>query len=144
MGLSPQADVSDTVAAEAMCDAEILNMRPGPGQGHVTRAVPEVTRRKVFSRACCLCLLHSPPLHSRWHLGRRARRRRGGQGDRGSVRGRANVAGKAAKVSVATRSLAGRAPHPSRVNLNPEVGHAQIRTSLIQHRGVKLIDIRCV
>ena len=53
--VSPDAEVSDTVVTEALCDAEILDMRPGPSQGHVSRAVPEVTRRKVFSRAGWKC-----------------------------------------------------------------------------------------
>ena len=53
--VSPDAEVSDTIVAEAFCDAEILDMRPGPNQGHVTRTVPEVTRRKVFHRAGWKC-----------------------------------------------------------------------------------------
>ena len=53
--VSPQADVSDTVAAEAMCDAEVLEMRPGGDQGHVTRSVPDTTRRIVFHRAGWKC-----------------------------------------------------------------------------------------
>jgi hypothetical protein len=49
------AEVSDTIAAEAACDAEIVDMRPGPQQGHATRAIPPATRRKALHRAggCC-------------------------------------------------------------------------------------------
>jgi hypothetical protein len=49
------AEVSDTIATEAACDAEIVDMRPGPEQGHATRAVPPATRRKALHRAggCC-------------------------------------------------------------------------------------------
>jgi hypothetical protein len=53
--VSPEAEVSDAVAAEAFCDALVLEMRPGPDQGHLTRSVPETTRRKVFHRAHWKC-----------------------------------------------------------------------------------------
>ncbi len=53
--VSPEAEVSDTIIAEAMCDAEVIDMRHGPNEGHLTRTVPEVTRRKVFHRADWRC-----------------------------------------------------------------------------------------
>jgi hypothetical protein len=48
-------EVSDTIVAEAACDAEIVDMRPGPEQGHATRAIPPAIRRKALHRAggCC-------------------------------------------------------------------------------------------
>jgi hypothetical protein len=48
-------EVSDTVATEAACDAEVLDMRPGPAQGHATRTIPPATRRKVLHRAGWRC-----------------------------------------------------------------------------------------
>ena len=53
--VSPDAEVSETIVGEAMCDAHVIDMRPGPNQGHLTRTVPEVTRRKVFHRAKWKC-----------------------------------------------------------------------------------------
>ena len=52
---APDGDVSDTIAAEACCDAEIIDMRPGPTQGHATRAIPPALRRRVFHRAGWKC-----------------------------------------------------------------------------------------
>ena len=52
---APDAEVSDTVAAEASCDAEVVDMRPGPREGHATRAIPPVLRRKVLHRAGWRC-----------------------------------------------------------------------------------------
>ena len=51
----PDAEVSDTVQAEAACDAEIVELRPGPRQGHVTRTIPPATRRLVLGRAKWRC-----------------------------------------------------------------------------------------
>ena len=48
-------EVSDTIAAEAACDAEIVEMRPGPAQGHATRAIPPAVRRIVLNRAKWRC-----------------------------------------------------------------------------------------
>ena len=53
--VTPEAEVSDAVASEAFCDAKVVEMRPGPEQGHLTRSVPETTRRKVFHRAHWKC-----------------------------------------------------------------------------------------
>jgi hypothetical protein len=52
---TPRAEVSDTVAAEAACDAEIVEMRPGPTHGHATRAIPPALRRAVLHRAGWRC-----------------------------------------------------------------------------------------
>jgi hypothetical protein len=51
----PEAEISDTVVAEALCDAEIVELRSGPKQGHVTRTIPPATRRLVFARAKGRC-----------------------------------------------------------------------------------------
>ncbi|MDP2310847.1 MAG: HNH endonuclease signature motif containing protein [Pseudomonadota bacterium] len=50
-----EAEVSDTITAEAACDAEIVEMRPGPNQGHRTRSIPPATRRIVLHRAGWRC-----------------------------------------------------------------------------------------
>ncbi|MFZ5476465.1 MAG: HNH endonuclease signature motif containing protein [Myxococcota bacterium] len=42
------AEVSDTVAGEAACDALVVDMRPGPKQGHVTHEVPPSVRERVL------------------------------------------------------------------------------------------------
>ncbi len=52
---APNGDVSETIAAEACCDAEIIDMRPGPTQGHATRAIAPSLRRRVFDRADWKC-----------------------------------------------------------------------------------------
>lgn len=49
------AEVSDTILAEAACDAEIVEMRGGPGQGHHTRAVAPAVRRMALHRAGWRC-----------------------------------------------------------------------------------------
>ena len=49
------AEVSDTVVAEAVCDAEIVELRPGPTEGHVTRTIPPAIRTKVLGRAKWRC-----------------------------------------------------------------------------------------
>ena len=52
---APDAEVSDTIASEAACDAELIDMQPGPHAGHATRAIPPVLRRKVLHRAGWKC-----------------------------------------------------------------------------------------
>ncbi len=52
---APAAEVSETIAAEAACDAEIIDMQPGPSEGRATRAIPPVLRRKVLHRAGWKC-----------------------------------------------------------------------------------------
>ena len=61
---TPASEVSDTIAAESACDAVIVEMRPGPNQGHATRAIAPALRRKLEFRAngnCeipdCVCKL---------------------------------------------------------------------------------------
>jgi hypothetical protein len=49
------AEVSDTVIDEARCDAEVVDLRPGPKQGHVSRTIPPATRRLVMARAKWRC-----------------------------------------------------------------------------------------
>ncbi len=45
-----EAGVSDTHVGQALCDAEILDMRPGERRGHVSRTIPPATRRAVLQR----------------------------------------------------------------------------------------------
>jgi hypothetical protein len=49
------AELSDTIIDEARCDAEVVDVRPGPKQGHVSRTVPPATRRLVMARAKWRC-----------------------------------------------------------------------------------------
>jgi len=48
-------ETSDTVVAEACCDAETIDMRPGPHQGHASRTLPPALRRIVFCEARWSC-----------------------------------------------------------------------------------------
>ena len=52
---APLDDVSDTVAAEAACDAEVIDMRPGPTQAHSTRVIAPLLRKKLLNRAQWRC-----------------------------------------------------------------------------------------
>ena len=52
---SPEAEVSDSLAAEAACSADRIDMRAGPTQGHATRAIAPVLRRKLMDRAKYRC-----------------------------------------------------------------------------------------
>ncbi len=54
-GAAPAADVSETIAAEAACDAEIIDMQPGTNKGRATPTIPPVLRRKVLHRAGWKC-----------------------------------------------------------------------------------------
>jgi hypothetical protein len=49
------AGISDTIEAEAACDAEVVDLREGPKQGHVTRTIPPAVRRRVLGRAKWRC-----------------------------------------------------------------------------------------
>ena len=42
--------VDPAVAAEAACDSDVVDMRPGPQQGHLSRAIPPAVRRQVEHR----------------------------------------------------------------------------------------------
>ncbi len=49
------SEVSETVAAQAACDAELVDLRPGPQHGHLTHAIPPATRRAVLHRDGARC-----------------------------------------------------------------------------------------
>lgn len=49
------ADVSETVAEQAVCDAEVVDLRPGPARGYLTRTIPPATRRAVLHRDGLRC-----------------------------------------------------------------------------------------
>jgi len=44
------SEVTDTHVGHAVCDGEVMEMRPGPGRGHVSRTIPPATRRAVLHR----------------------------------------------------------------------------------------------
>jgi len=44
------AELEDTVVAEAVCDAEVVEMREGPTRGNQTHTVPPAKRRAVLHR----------------------------------------------------------------------------------------------
>jgi hypothetical protein len=44
------AQVRDTLADEACCDAEVVDMRPGPDQGRASKTIPPKVRRIVLWR----------------------------------------------------------------------------------------------
>src|SRR5688572_4782993 len=43
-------DVTDTAVLTAACDAEIVDLRPGPTRGYVSRTIPPAVRRAVLLR----------------------------------------------------------------------------------------------
>ncbi len=47
---SAGAEPTEAHVGQALCDAEILDMRPGPRRGHISRAIPPATRRAVLQR----------------------------------------------------------------------------------------------
>jgi len=47
---TPEAEVSETHVGQALCDAEILEMRQGPRRGHLSHLIPPATRRAVLQR----------------------------------------------------------------------------------------------
>ena len=49
------AQVDETHVGHACCDAEVMDARPGPTQGHLSRTIPPTTRRLAFHRDgyCC-------------------------------------------------------------------------------------------
>ena len=49
------ATVSDAVAGELACDAEVVNLLPGATQGHISRTIPPSTRRIVLHRNAHRC-----------------------------------------------------------------------------------------
>ena len=60
------AAVSETIAAEMTCDAELVDLRPGPTAGRVTRTIPPAVRRKVLGRAKGRCEV--PQCRNKLHL----------------------------------------------------------------------------
>jgi len=44
------SEVDDTHLGRALCDGEVMEMRPGRGRGHLTRTIPPATRRAVLHR----------------------------------------------------------------------------------------------
>lgn len=52
---APLDDTSDTVASEAACDAEVVDMRPGPSQARSTRVIAPLLRKKLLNRAKWRC-----------------------------------------------------------------------------------------
>lgn len=77
----PQGEVSETVASEARCDAEVIDMRPGPKRGHAASSIPPAVRCAVFVRDGWCCA--TPGCESRlWiHLHHWLPRSRGGGND---------------------------------------------------------------
>ena len=78
-------EVRDTVHEMACCDSEVLEMRPGPKRGHLSRTVPPAVRRAVLQRdggRCvvpgCECRLYVDLHHLRW-------RSRGGRHEEGNL-----------------------------------------------------------
>ncbi len=49
------SELGETVAAQAACDAEVVDLRPGPGHGHLTRTIPPAIRRAVLHRDGTRC-----------------------------------------------------------------------------------------
>jgi hypothetical protein len=52
-----QAEVTETIATEAACDAEIIDMTHGPERGHMTRSIPPAVRREVLHRDRWACAI---------------------------------------------------------------------------------------
>jgi len=59
-----RADVEDAIAEEACCDAEVVDLTPGPQQGRLSRTIPPRVRRAVllaYGSTCavpgCACRL---------------------------------------------------------------------------------------
>ena len=51
------AEVRDTLVAEACCDAVHVDARPGPNEGRRTRAIPPRVRRRVLARDAHRCVV---------------------------------------------------------------------------------------
>ena len=49
--------LAEEVVAEARCDAEHVDLRPGPSHGHATRTVPPAIRRAVLARDRYKCVV---------------------------------------------------------------------------------------
>ena len=62
------AEVTDTVASEACCDAQVVEGRAGPDQGKRTRTIPPRIRRQVLARDGHKCLIPGCTNHRWLHL----------------------------------------------------------------------------
>jgi hypothetical protein len=51
------AALTETIASEALCDAEVVEMRPGPQRGHLSHTVPPARRRAVLARDRHRCVV---------------------------------------------------------------------------------------
>jgi hypothetical protein len=51
------AEVRDTLVAEACCDAVRIDARPGPDEGRRTRTIPQHARRRVLARDAHRCVV---------------------------------------------------------------------------------------
>ncbi len=49
------SEISETVEAQATCDAEVVDLRAGPNHGHLTRTIPPAIRRAVLHRDGTRC-----------------------------------------------------------------------------------------
>ena len=59
-------DLTDTTVLVAGCDAEVLDLRPGPTRGHLSHTVPPAIRRAVLQRDQHACRV--PDRHNRLYL----------------------------------------------------------------------------
>ncbi len=50
-----EVEVNETIVAEACCDAEVVELRPGETQGHLSRTIPPAVRRTVLHRDRLAC-----------------------------------------------------------------------------------------
>ncbi len=51
------AEVDDAIVAASACDAEVVEMRPGPKRGHLSRTIPPARRRAVLERDQRRCVV---------------------------------------------------------------------------------------
>jgi len=49
------AEVDEAIVHEACCGAEVVDLRPGPKQGHLSRSIPPAVRRTVLHRDKLRC-----------------------------------------------------------------------------------------
>ena len=50
-----ECELSDTLVSEACCNPEVIEMRPGPNQGRLSRRIPPTVQRQVFHRERYRC-----------------------------------------------------------------------------------------
>ena len=68
MGLDGAHPVDPVIAEEAACDCEVVDLRPGPGRGALTREIPPRTRRAVAHRDGYRCAVPACTNHVWLHL----------------------------------------------------------------------------